>query len=85
MKIGKDIQSWIETHYEVVSFITQMLLNENKDVINKHASEFGTGGMYELAEQWTDEFEAIHINTFWDGEFFDEIESFLIEKNKLEE
>jgi hypothetical protein len=43
----------------------------------------GTGGIYELAEQWTDEFENLHLDQEWDGEFFDEIEKFCNSKNTV--
>lgn len=36
--------------------------------------------MYELAEELTDKFETLNQNREWDGEFFDEIEAFLIEE-----
>ena len=43
-------------------------------------SEQGHGGLYELAEELTDEFELLNKGRVWDGEFFDEIEEFLSEK-----
>ena len=42
--------------------------------------EQGTGGMYELAEELTDEFEKLNADREWDGEFFDEIEEFITSK-----
>lgn len=81
------VHSWIETHYEVSSFIgyrlkeSELLYTEN--VINETASTQGTGGLYTLAEQWTDEFEKLNEGRVWDGEFFEEINTFLTAKNKL--
>jgi hypothetical protein len=43
----------------------------------------GTGAVYELAEEWTDEFEELNQDRDdWDGEWFDKIESFCNSKNK---
>jgi hypothetical protein len=74
--------SWIETHHEVVAAIT-LQLEENpigsERIRNRYEAQ-GTGGMYELAEELTDKFETLNQNREWDGEFFDEIEAFLIEE-----
>lgn len=72
-------QSWQETHFEVVSFFYNPD-NTNSPLIHKIYEEYGTGGMYELAEDLTDEFEEFNKDKNWDGEFFDEIHSFLFNK-----
>ena len=73
--------SWYETHHEVVSFLT---LEYERDSVTSKVAEFngryGTGGMYELARKLTDEFETLNKDREWDGEFFEEIESFLMQK-----
>ena len=73
--------SWYETHHEVVSFLT---LEYERDSVTSKVAEFlernGTGGMYELARELTDEFETLNKDREWDGEFFEEIESFLMQK-----
>jgi hypothetical protein len=77
--------SWMETHHEVVEFIT-LVLNERgqiNGVVGEVQDSQGTGGLYELAEQWTDEFEKKNKGREWDGEFFDEVGEFLHEKNKV--
>ena len=74
-------ESWHETHFEVVSFIT---LQYERDSVTSKVAEindrYGSGGMYELAKELTDEFELLNKGREWDGEFFEEIESFLIKK-----
>lgn len=77
-------QSWMETFFEVVTFITLQLANDpdSGDTISERYENSGTGGMYELAEEWTDEFEEKNKEREWDGEFFDELEVFCTEKNK---
>lgn len=75
--------SWQETHYEVVSMIsyqTRLPKNQMSDLISDIYAAQGTGGMYELAEQLTDEFETLNEGRIWDGQFFDEIEEFISKK-----
>jgi hypothetical protein len=70
--------SWIETHHEVVSTIAISLhLNEPDTLWMKRAEEQGTGGLYELAQELTDEFEKANETREWDGDFFNEIEAFM--------
>jgi hypothetical protein len=81
-------ESWQETHYEVVAAITTELIsydeysNFNHQLIRTTLQEKGHGGLYELANDLTDEFELLNKDREWDGEFFDEIERFLDEKFK---
>lgn len=75
-------ESWHETHFEVVDFIIKHRLIEDT-VIHEAQQEYGSCGLYELAEEWTNEFEEKNRGREWDGEFFDEIFKFLFEKNKL--
>ena len=76
-------ESWHETHFEVVSFIT---LQYERDSLTSKVAEIhgrlGSGGLYELAEFLTNEFELLNEGRVWDGEFFEEIESFLMQKLK---
>ena len=76
--------SWMETHHEVVSFLT---LNYERDQthngkVSRILEEQGTGGLYEFAEDLTDKFENENKDRFWDGDFFEEIESFLMKQVK---
>jgi hypothetical protein len=78
--------SWAETHHEVVQFITnEEQANKiiGEDVVTYIASQMGTGGLYELAMKWTDEFEEKNKDREWDGEFFEELERFLSDKNVI--
>ena len=73
--------SWQETHFEIVSAInTEYSKDEPSGLVAERHSEQGHGGLYELAEELTDEFELLNKGRVWDGEFFDEIEEFLSEK-----
>ena len=79
-------ESWQETHYEVVAAITTELISYyergvfNHELIRRTLTEKGHGGLYELANDLTDEFENLHQGREWDGEFFETIENFLNEK-----
>jgi hypothetical protein len=73
--------SWQETHFEIVAYITNNREGEVGEIY-QNVSDYGTGGLYELAEKWTDEFEKLNEGRAWDGEFFDEIEQFCNKKNK---
>jgi hypothetical protein len=79
--------AWQETHYEVVAAITNEIADDlnsefREDLVHKTLRENGHGGLYELAEELTDEFELLIKGREWDGEFFEEIERFLDEKFK---
>lgn len=79
MKAVNGTDSWSETHYEVVAEIISRIDIE-RTIPNTIQKEQGTGGLYELASDLTDEFELKHAGRQWDGEFFDEIEEFLHKK-----
>jgi len=78
--------SWIETYAEICFQMGKILGDESEetDVYDKLWQRYdveGRGGMYKLAEELTEEFELLNLNRQWDGEFFDEIDSFI--QNKL--
>lgn len=84
-KFPNGLTNWIETHHEVVAFIASQLMSRTGEDCEIMKVEYtqGTGGIYDLAEEWTDEFEATHLDREWDGEFFDEIEKFCNSKNTV--
>lgn len=74
--------SWQETHFEVVDYITTIRSNDKIDgIVGERQEEQGTGGLWELAEDWTDEFEKLNGGREWDGEFYEEVEEFCRVKN----
>lgn len=74
---------WIETHYEVVAFIDGIMSSDEPwGVVAERHDAQGRGGLYELSVEWTDEFQRENNDREWDGEFFDEIELFLTNKNQ---
>ena len=77
--------SWKETHYEVVSFLTLSLDREGDpfyNMLGELMSNKGIGHFYELAEGLTEKFEAMHCGREWDGEFFEELEAFMVQELK---
>ena len=77
--------SWQETHYEVVSFLTLSLDREHDqfyEVLGELMSNKGVGHFYDLAEGLTDKFEGLNCGREWDGEFFEELESFMMRELK---
>lgn len=87
-KFPNGFTSWMETHHEVATFIERVLLSEpdyhdsdDTCIVWMEQHEGGTGRIYELGEEWTDEFENLNKGREWDGEFLDEIDAFLIKKN----
>ena len=73
--------SYLETYFEVVTAIMlEFEYGGKSEVVFSRFEAQGRGGLYELAEELTDEFEKLHVGKEWDGEFFDTIESFLKER-----
>lgn len=74
-------ENWQETHFEVVQAIAlEAAKDQPQGIVKLRQENQGHGGLYELAEELTDEFEKLNEGKNWDGEFFDEIEEFLEKK-----
>lgn len=76
-------ESWHETHFEIVGMIEHSVDAMYDCAATRRVLDQGTGGLYELAQEWTDEFEELHHDRVWDGEFRDEIEKFFKSKNQI--
>jgi hypothetical protein len=78
-KFPNGFTSWMETFYEMTSSITMELAKEPHIglLVAKRYEEQGHGGMYELAQELTDEFERLYAGRQWDGDFFDAIQDFI--------
>jgi hypothetical protein len=80
-------QDYLETYFEVVTFIEASLAkydDNDLDVVCGTERHKGRGGLYELAEDWTTEFQTKYNETVWgeELEFYDTLEEFLNNKNK---
>lgn len=76
-------ENWQETHFEVVNFITTKTIGTQDNILTKLQSEEGCTSLYDVAKEWTNEFEKLNTGREWDGEFFEEIESFCQNKLKI--
>jgi hypothetical protein len=75
---------WQETHFEVVQAITlESMKDRSTGLVAYRYEAQGIGGLYELAEELTDEFEALHEAEDWvENDYLETIEKWLIEKLK---
>lgn len=85
MKVEKPFPNsfgdWCETYYEVVKAIeAEQRKNTPEGVVGNRYAEQGYGGLYEFAEELTDEFERTNQGRVWDGDFFDTIDEFMQKK-----
>lgn len=81
-KFPNDITSYLETFYEISIVIYKQIDKENGFVWKRYINQ-GTGGIYELVEELTDEFELKHKNEKWiNKDFFEEIDLFLSNKEQ---
>jgi hypothetical protein len=76
--------SWQETHYEIVQAITLIWTqDEPYGIVAERQEAQGHGGLYELAEELTDEWEALHEGETWeDMGYLETLENWLNEKLK---
>lgn len=80
-------ESWLETFFHLTCEIQSNYdENWNTDQITEvktTQSLYGHTGLFDLAKQWTNEFEAAHKNTNWEEtDFYETLEEFFNEKNK---
>ena len=76
-------ESWRETHFEVVDYISQS--SDTHGSMSNEAREYGGRiQQYELAEDLTNEFELLHQDDHAEGwitnDYWDEIDTFLAMK-----
>lgn len=77
-------EEYLETYFEITMRITRSLADSRKpDFVTKRYDKQGRGGVWELAKELTDEFQEIHKDKEWDGEFFDELDLFWEKKLQL--
>lgn len=82
-KFPNGFTSWKETHFEIVRYLIST--EDIEDTISsKRRFDQGIGGLYELAEELTDQFENSHIGVEWESDYFDCLDAFLESKEKGE-
>jgi hypothetical protein len=75
-KFPNGFETWMETFYEVTCYLHDTV-SYSGTMANKTNESKGTGGLYELAEDLTDEFEKLYKDKEWNGEFLDTLNDFL--------
>lgn len=76
VELTNKLPDYLENYYNVVAYI-ERTKDELGTAANNRLKEQGTGGLYELAEDWTEEFTEEHKGHQWDGDYLDAIDSFL--------
>lgn len=74
----EELEEYLKTHYEVVKNLEYGLNGtySNAKLISYY-EKHGIGGIWELAKSITDDFQFIHRNREWDGEWLDELEKYV--------
>lgn len=75
-------ESWYETHYFISVHLAETEDLENSLAYYRTARQ-GMGGLWVLSQELTDEFETINKGRQWDGEWMDELEAWLCNKDTL--
>ena len=81
------LTSWYETFYEIASSIEYIIhytgITPDHPIVNYYQDN-GSGAMYELAKDWTNEFEAKYKDTIWgeDLDWLDTLNEFFVTKAK---
>jgi hypothetical protein len=85
-KKSKDVlkhgfRDWAETHHEVVCTIHALIDNETiPSRLQNILDTEGTGGLYDLGIDLTNDFENTYVGRVWDGDWIDTIIDFVNEK-----
>lgn len=75
---------YLEVHHDIVAQVTLWEEKSNEGaLISKAREERGQGGIYELCQEWTDEFQEVYGDIRWGEnlEYYEVIEQFLNGKN----
>jgi hypothetical protein len=81
-------RGWAETHHEIVTIINYQIdrdvniFGQMPRLLDEIMSTEGTGGIYDLCFELTNEFEKTHEGRQWDGshDWFDAVIEFVQEK-----
>ena len=74
---------FLETYYEISVFINDELNRYADSVVIAEYHKYGHGSVYELALNWTTEFQNMYNDMAWDGDYRDTLDGFLKNKNKV--
>ena len=71
------LTDFLETYHEITRCIWEAIDSDTSNEIQTIYELEGTGAMYDLAKAFTSEFQKLHENTEWDGQYYDTIETFM--------
>lgn len=82
MTLPNGFESWMETHHEIVSYLTIHIVKQSPlaKAIQDPSGYLqfrGTAGLYDLAQTLTQTFEEQTQDRFWDGDYYDAIDEYL--------
>lgn len=81
------VDSYLETYFEIVSYMQTDLANTSFSKLDEYISSGNIGFpiLYDLAKDWTTEFEKLYEEEEWyDKEWLDTLWEFVLDKiNKL--
>jgi len=76
-----DLDSFLETHYRISEILAwENNLDKPCELIEETQAKEGMYGIYQLAKEYTIDFQQLHKNREWDGEFLDVVDDFMKEK-----
>jgi hypothetical protein len=87
-KKSKDVlkhgfRDWAETHHEIVCTIHALIDNDTiPSRLQNILDTEGTGGLYDLGIDLTNDFENTYVGRVWDGDWIDTIIEFVNAKLK---
>lgn len=80
-KFPSGFDSWRTTFFLISGQMTRVEMRGlDSPIMKKVRAEGGGYALIDLAEQLTDEFEAMHVDRQWDGEFEDVLTMFVAKK-----
>lgn len=81
-----ELTEYLETYYEMAAGIEQAIFAWTevgvKTPVSERYEQQGTGAKYELAREWTDEFQKKYAEVKWgdDRDWFETVEAFIAGK-----
>lgn len=72
-----ELSDYLETYSQITRSLWEYVDTHESNKIKELYEQQGTGGLWLIAEEYSKQFDELHKNKEWDGEFFDEIEIFM--------
>lgn len=80
---NREFDSYLDTFYEISTYITSLLImNKLPEFLKSELDRYGSTVLRDHCKTWTEEFERINNDNTWDGDFYDEVQVFVLNKCK---